>query len=221
MRIQENFNGLAFENGYEIVRDGGLAIVGMSPGNSYFKKNQIDNLLKYCSTIFSSVRILIPSKPAEHNYLAMGYKQKKAERKARLKGNTLINHSRRTLNEILGDVKLFDWNDEFISNKFYQREFNKFKMWYADNVLFRTVVRETTKEVLKDKLKPWVNIDSAVNEGVYYLLNELAFLSASPKIFGVRRVTYVYHKKWEVYEQLIEGRFDGQKRSDLGLVIIK
>ncbi len=221
MEIQTGLNGQAFENGYEILQNRGLAIVGMSPGNSYFKENRINDLLKYCAGKFSQVRIMIADKPAEHTYMAIGYNQAKAEKKARLNGNTLQNHSQRSIDRNLGDVKLVEWREEIDPNEFYQRELGRVETMYRENDCFREEVRETTRAVLEGMLKQGVKIKSAIDEGVHYLLKELAFLSASPKMFGTDRVAYVYHDRWEVYEHFVDGKFDGKKRSDLGFVLAK
>ncbi len=220
MEIQKGLTGTAFENGYQVVHDRGLAIVGMSPGNSYFKKDRVDDLLRYCSTIFGSVRIMIADKPAEHTYKARGYGSTEAERKARLNGNTLQNHSQRSIDGIFGDIKLVEWKEQIDPNEFYQMELNRIETMYRENDSFREKIRETTRAVLEGMLKPGVEIEDAIGEGVYYLLKELAFLSASPKIFGTDRVAYIYHDRWEVYEHFVEGKFDGQKRSDLGFVLV-
>lgn len=221
MKIQNGLTGTAFENGYEIALSRGLAIVGMSPGNSYFDKDRIDDLLGYCADVFSEVRIMIADKPMEHTYRGIGYSTIKAERKARLNGNTLQNHSQRSIDGILGDVELVEWVDKINPHESYQRELRRFLELYRKNGDFRKEVRETTRTVLEGKLKQGVEIESAIDEGVHYLLKELAFLSASPEMFGTERVAYIYHDRWEVYEHFVEGKFDGKKRSDLGFVIIK
>lgn len=221
MNIQKGLTGTAFENGYEILQERGLAIVGMSPGNSYFKKATIAELLRCCAGLFSHVRIMIADKPMEHTYMARGYSPAEAERKARLNGNTLQNHSRRSMEEILGDIGLVEWGNEINPNGAYQTELNRILVLYKKNGNFRHEVRETTRTVLEGKLKQSVEIESAIDRGVFYLLKELAYLSASPKMFGTERIAYIYHNRWEVYEHFVEGKFDGQKRSDLGFVIIK
>jgi cyclo(L-tyrosyl-L-tyrosyl) synthase len=221
MELKEGLIGIAFENGYEILRDRGLAIVGMSPGNSYFKKDQIDELLKYCAERFGQVRIMIADKPMEHTYKAMGYSSAKAKRKARLNGNALQNHSQRSIDEVLGDIKLVEWKDEINPHKSYQRELSRVEELYRENDDFRHEIREITRTVLDGKLKQGVEIESAIDEGVNYLLKELAFLSASPEMFGAERVAYVYHDRWGAYEHFVDGKFDDQKRKDLGFVLVK
>jgi cyclo(L-tyrosyl-L-tyrosyl) synthase len=211
----------AFENGYEIASQKGVAVVGMSPGNSYFKKETIDDLLNYCSGIFSQVKIMIADKPSEHTYLALGYSSKEAERKARLNSNTLQNHSRKSIDGIISqNVELIEWSNQINPNETYQRELAKINELYSSNPVFRQEARETTRSVLEGKLKQEVEIESAVDEGINYLLKELAFLSASPEIFKAERITYVYHDRWKIYEDFVDGKFDGRKRKDLGFVIV-
>lgn len=226
MNIQGGMEGIAFKNGYSIVKIRGMAIVGMSLGNSYFRREAIDNLLAYCGGIFSHTKIMIPDIPAKHTYEAIGYSSVKAERKARLNGNTLRNHCKKSIDTIIlrnvkSDVKLVDWENQINSHKAYQRELRKIMEIYQHQLLFRQEARETTSAVLEGKLKSRMKIDEAVNKGVYYLLKELAFLSASPKIFETKRVTYVYHDHWKIYEDFIEGKFDKKQRKDLGFIIIR
>lgn len=222
MNIQNNLEGTAFQNGYEIAKNKGLAIVGMSPGNSYFKKETIDKLLKYCSSMFSSVKIMIADMPMRHTYRARGYTSAQAEKKARLNGNTLQNHSQRTIDEIAeGNVSLIEWKDEIDPQEAYQAELSRIASLYKNKPSFRQDVRYTTRQVLEGKLKPGVTIESAIDEGAYYLIKELAFLSVSPKIFNTERIAYVYHNRWEIYEDFINGKYDGNKRDDLGFVVIK
>ena len=221
MKVQQNLIGTALENGYEILQEKGLAIVGMSPGNSYFKKDTIDALLRFCAEEFSKVRIMVADKPMEHTYRAMGNDKSKSKRKARLNGNTLQNHCQRSIDETVdGDVTLLEWVNEITPHQAYQRELQRIEELYQDNLNFRTEAQETTRTVLEGNLKEGIEMESAVEEGVHYLLKELAFLSASPEMFGVERVAYVYHHKWEIYEDFVAGSFDGQKRSDLGCVVV-
>ena len=220
MNITEKLSGLAFENGYDVLQEGGLAIVGMSPGNSYFKKGTINELLKFCASKFSQVRIMVADKPMEHSYKALGYSCFKAKKKARLSGNTLKNHSLSTISGLVGDVKLIEWEKEIDQHASHNKEFKKIISLYEGSNKFRQEVRETTRKVLKNKLREAIAIEDAIDEGVFYLLKELAFLSASPEIFGIQKVTYVYHDHFEVFEHFVSGIYNGHKRGDLGFVII-
>jgi len=222
MKVIEERKGLAFENGYATLNKKGLVLIGMSPGNSYFKKKIIDKLINFVSRRFFKVRIMIAEKPAEHTYKAMGYPEGKAKRKARLAGNNLRNHSERSIASLKkGDIAVIDWEKDVSSNSLYKEAYREMKELYKKNILFREDAREATGYVLEGRIKPSVNMNKAVEEGVHYLLKELAFLLASPSIFGVSHVAYIYHREWNVYERFVNGFYDGRPKEKLGFLIVK
>jgi tRNA-dependent cyclodipeptide synthase len=62
--------------------------------------------------------------------------------------------------------------------------------------------------------------DERVQEGVYYLLKELAFIISSKELFKTDNVAVIYHRTWPVYEKFVNGDYDGQPKEGLGLAII-
>ncbi len=66
-------------------------IIGMSPGNSYFKDKEVRYLLQKVISMYGRVAILIADIPAIATYQALGYPKNKARSKAVLKGNNLKN----------------------------------------------------------------------------------------------------------------------------------
>ena len=62
--------------------------------------------------------------------------------------------------------------------------------------------------------------DESVQEGVYYLLKELAFIISSKEIFGTNKIAVIYHRSWPVYEKFVNGDYDGEAKEGLGLAII-
>lgn len=92
-----------------------LAIIGMSPGNSYFKDYEVRFLLKESIERFGRCAIMVADVPAIATYMALGYEQSKARNKAIPKGNNLKNRTRR-LAESLGyneeQVRILDWSEE-------------------------------------------------------------------------------------------------------------
>jgi len=77
--------GLAYKKGYEILKEKGMAIIGFSLENSYFKKDTIDELIRYTANSFTNTKIMIADKSAVHNYKATGYDQKKSRKKSKTK----------------------------------------------------------------------------------------------------------------------------------------
>ena len=225
MNVREGLCGAVFERGYGIYYEKGFAVIGLSLGNSYFKNEKIQELVRFGVDNFSQVQLMILDCPAVHTYSALGYSLKVAEKKARLNGNTLRNHAKRAIASIC-DISVFpkvgiiNWQEEIIQNEDYRREYQTLCSLYDINLDFRFAVRQTTQSVLEFKLKSNQNIDVAIDEGVNYLLKELAFLCASPDIFGVEKIAYMYHERWGVFENLVNGVYDCE-RGRLGFLVVK
>ena len=62
--------------------------------------------------------------------------------------------------------------------------------------------------------------DESVQEGVYYLLKELAFIIAGKDMFRTNKIAVIYHRSWPVYEKFVNGDYDGEAKEGLGLAII-
>jgi len=73
-------------------------IIGMSPGNSYFKDEEVHYLLKTVVERFGRVAIFIADIPAISTYVAFGYPENRARRdKAIPQGNALKNRGQRSI----------------------------------------------------------------------------------------------------------------------------
>lgn len=199
----------------------------MSAGNSYFSESAIKNILSHTVKNYSKSIITSPDKPAEHNFRALGYPENKVRRKAKLNANLLKNRAQRVIEELGNNVAesiiLFDWNNKLEENEFYKEAHNEVLALYSKNEAFTKDVRETTLDVLINKLGSGKISDpeNAIDEALQYLLKELAFVIASPRLFEAKRVTYIYHKNWEVYEKLIKGFYDGVVRESLGFQLFR
>jgi tRNA-dependent cyclodipeptide synthase len=103
-------------------------IIGMSPGNSYFKDEEVRCLLKEVVERYGRTGVLIADVPAISTYLAFGYPENRARTdKAIAQGNAFKNRTARIQVE-LGyapeQVRIVDWADEVENNPEYQ---NKYK----------------------------------------------------------------------------------------------
>ncbi len=219
MEIIQGLTGTAFETGYSILESRGSAIVGMSLGNSYFNRPTIDELLYFCATSFCSLSVMIPDLPAEHTYKALGYSAEQAQRKARLGGNTLRNHCQGEV-QLYDNISIFDWQRDVESHGEYCHQLETLRLLYNSNPNFKENVQSATAGVVQRKLKKERKIEDAIEEGIHYLLKELAFLSVAPSVLGVERIGYVYHQQWKIYEDFVDGKFNGIKRNDLGFIIV-
>lgn len=200
-----------------------LAIIGMSPGNSYFKDYEVRFLLKECIDRFGKCAVMVADVPAIATYMALGYDQKKARNKAIPKGNNLKNRTRR-LAESLGydekQIHIVDWAEEVDTNATYQQHYEAVLKKYRSVPAFADRVRQTCRDVLENSSKE-VDLDSAIEPATHYLLSELAFMEFAPEFFGTKRVCYVYHRNWQVYEDYISGRYDGAAKPQLDFLLLE
>ena len=188
-------------------------IIGMSPGNSYFKDEEIKYLLTRAIEKHGRVAIMIADIPAISTYIAFGYPENRARRdKAIPQGNLLKNRTERVMTELgyTGEqVRIIDWEKEVETSEEYKKSYEKVNALYQTNEKFREDTLETTKGVLVASKRDIPDIDGAAKIAVHYLLSEIAFLDWAPKFLAVDRVAYIYHKNWPVYENYIAGKYDG------------
>src|SRR5882724_3379684 len=99
-------------------------IIGMSPGNSYFKDEVVKKLIQKVVEEFSNTAVLIADVPAIRTYQALSYPENIARReKALPQGNNLRNKVKRAMDE-LGytpeQVRIIDWKNEIEDNQKYR-----------------------------------------------------------------------------------------------------
>ena len=116
-------------------------IIGMSPGNSYFKDKEVHYLLKTMVERFGRVAILIADVPAISTYIALGYPENRARRdKAIPKGNALKNRVRKIMADLgYSDdiVKIIDWGEQVENNSNYQQQYEKISNLYKLIQIFK------------------------------------------------------------------------------------
>jgi len=199
-------------------------IIGMSPGNSYFKDKEVYYLMKSVEQ-FGRVAIFIPDIPAISTYVALGYPENRARRdKAIPQGNALKNRVYRAMDKLgcSGEVvKIFNWREEIENNHAYRQKYGKVTHFYKNNTAFREATNLTTQGVLEATERTVKDIEKAIGIAVHYLLSEIAFCEFVPSYLGVKKVTFVYHKNCKTLEDYIDGKFDGVVKEHLGFLIIR
>jgi len=201
-----------------------IPVIGMSPGNSYFREEVVNALLKAVVEKYNKTAILIADIPAVATYIALGYPENIAWReKALPNGNNLRNkilRAKANLGYANDQVKVFDWESEVKNNESYTSKYKKVEELYNSSETFRASANDATREVLEYSDKDVPDLEAAVKIGVHYLLSEIAFMEFVPEYFRVDKVVYIYHRNWPVYEKYIRGDFDDVPRPYLGFEVI-
>jgi tRNA-dependent cyclodipeptide synthase len=155
-------------------------IIGMSPGNSYFKDAEVRHLLKETVERFGRTCVFVADVPAISTYLAFGYPENKARTKAIPKGNNLKNRTRRLMAELGYEphqVRIIEWSSEVAENNAYRQIYDlRVRRLYDTSVEFSRAVDATTREVLEGSDRPITDLHAATKIAVHYLLSEIAFL---------------------------------------------
>lgn len=200
-------------------------IIGMSPGNSYFKDEEIKYLLKTTVERYGRVAIMIADVPAISTYIALGYPENRARKdKAIPQGNLLKNRTERAIAQLeytKDQVKIIDWAEEVEPNADYQASYKNIRKLYEENSLFENDADETTKGVIVGSKKEIPNVIAATKIAVHYLLSEFAFLDFAPKFLNTEKVVYIYHKNWPVYENYIAGKYDRKSKSYIDFLLME
>jgi len=199
-----------------------IALIWMSAGNSYFNEENIGKLLNFADKNFEKILLLSPTKPAEHTFRALGYKENKLKRKAKLNANLLMNRAKRKLKKIKNKKKflLVDWEKNIENNSEYKKKYKEIANLYLKNKKFRIDARKTTEKVI-GKLIKIKDKEKLIDEAILYLIEELSFILASLKIYNAKKIVYLYHTDWEIYKNLISGKYDGIKKENLGFKLTR
>jgi cyclo(L-tyrosyl-L-tyrosyl) synthase len=205
-----------------------LSIIGVSPRNPYYAdpeniKFALDTILQKRGRAY----IMVPDVPDIHNYLAYGYDKEKARKKAFSQGSILkkciheicarSGYSYADIGRSLSQVRIINWAEEVETSALYQEKLAEIKALYQVNANFRKDIREVTATSVRSRMShsadakqhvEQTGIDLAVDQAIHYIFAEIAFLEVAPKLFGGERTEYVYHRNWEVYENLIKGQYN-------------
>ena len=196
-----------------------MSLIGVSIGNPFFSQDNLERIITYAAGISEGGYLFIADISARHTFEALGYDSQSAKRKARLRGNALRNRCEelfRAKEEFRSRFSFVEWSAA-ISHPAYQEELRRLAVLYSFDDRFRAAAEESTESVIAKRES--INRQQSVAIGVRFLLEELAFLLASPKIYGADRMTYLYHRPWPIFTALLNGGFDGRKYPEIDFEI--
>jgi cyclo(L-tyrosyl-L-tyrosyl) synthase len=204
-----------------------ILIIGMSPGNGYFKQEVINKLLPFGLNKYKNIIIFIPDIPAIATYVALGYPENIARgKKAISQGNNFRNRIQKTIQEKNLDtdkIYIVDWQQENIEqNKDYKEVFNYLHNLYINNNDFKKDINSATEAVLMNNpfRKKEITLQD-IEKGTHYILSEFAFMMFLPKhLPEYSDFIYGYHNPWPVWENFIDGKYDGKKKENLKFILL-
>ena len=229
--ITRELAGHCFTVGRRILDEKlGTVLATFSVGNPFSSEENIRSVLGLVAPQ-AKVRVFIPQEISHHTFEALGYSEQDSLRLARAKGQNIAHKLERALyaspfQAQRQEIVRIDWNHEVDSAAAYQCEYPYFDTLYNDSESFRVAVRSTTESVVKKgaeregKLLSDAELQQRINLGVPFLIKELAFIIASPEILRTDSVVYLYHRRWPIFERLLNGEFDGNIRETVGFAVV-
>jgi tRNA-dependent cyclodipeptide synthase len=195
-------------------------IIGVSINNSYFNEKNLERLLVWASRFGIRPKVFIPDGPMIDTFIALGYSEKVAAQKARIKANALENKCHMIMGRHdLDNIRVVRWS-ELAANKVYLEGLKKMENLYAHNEVFKKDVHEATEKVLKSNgvIHPE---QEKIEIGTGFLIKELAFMIHACFIFHEEKYCSVYHRKTQILFDLIEGNYGIDVSDDIGAMVVE
>ena len=193
----------------EILEKREHVLLGISPLNSYYSEEKINELLHWARDNFQSFHVLTSDTIFKQNFLALGYEDKKATKKTHQHWNTLRNKILRSFENIGYNEK--DCQDKIValSGKLPGGDlFNAIReacrKRYTHDPEFKQKCLSSSKEVIKNYSAD-VN-DAMLEVAAVYLLEEMPFYLDTPGMLDVPTSLMVYHKAIPFFTDLYKDR---------------
>lgn len=185
----------------------------MSLENSFFSKETVDSLIKFCCSHYDQVVVMLPDGPAYHTYRAFGFDEIKSRAKAHRHGNNLRNKVAASLGGLSAAARKRvlcpRWATDVDVCLEYQAQLTRIRALHScEGSAFSEQVHAASAQVVGRESNPR-HIDTAL--GAECLLQELAFLDALDAILNSGALkgyeppesfvsVFVYHKPWPVFD---------------------
>ena len=175
--------------------------------------------------------LFLADKISEHNYRAVG--SKNPEKSARVKSNRLRNKCKEAMNSCgIQDetAEYINWDRDIERSPFYLDALSYVKHLYQANDQFQKDIQESTRLALvslkngREKSMPDKSEATEIDleEGVKYLLKELAFFSVVNHVYDhCEEFVFIYHQRWSVLEKYFDGEYDNISRPCLGFCVLE
>lgn len=204
--------------GQQVLEQKTAVLIGLSIKNSYFKEENITELISWGSENFEHVFIMLPDVPAISTLKSLGYDEGKARATAMLKCNNLENKCNRIIDSLgVKNVKIIRWKD-LEGNEAYATMLEKLTNLYGANDDFKNDVRTTTLGVIEGN-GTTLPKEQALDIGVDFILQELACILNSADIFNVPTCAYVYHREMPVHVNMLNNKYPFTPPQNTGYII--
>ncbi|MCP2164244.1 tRNA-dependent cyclodipeptide synthase [Goodfellowiella coeruleoviolacea] len=206
-----------------IYERGDHVVVGVSPGNSYFRVGLLTELLRWVRARFTQVDVIVPDSAFVDNLMAIGYPPARATQKARGEINAVRNRVVRAWRAVddsapvEGHLHLLS---SLLTNPVYQALRARAEEAFNQDAELSSRCLAMSRVVLRSYLDGDEPTAEQVRAGVRYLLAELPFFVGSADIFGVPTSMCFYHKPVPLAELVFspESSFRASERQGYAII---
>nr|VFJ77595.1 MAG: cyclo(L-tyrosyl-L-tyrosyl) synthase [Candidatus Kentron sp. FW] len=199
---------------------GESVILGISPFNSYFSRHMISRLYGWGKEHFAKVSIYVPDKPSAYTLMAMGYEEKKANKKAKRQSNYLFNKIHEAIGSDLDIVTLV--NSDWLENcPIYWEKLDFLRELFDTNRRFREGCLATSRWVMENCANRDDIDQYAVLTAVEYFLSELPLFIFGANILKTDHSVFAYHGCPEFLSKLFRDKLFGLVDGRHGYAIVQ
>lgn len=196
------------ENCYSVCQRREHVVLGVSPGNSFFKVPLLTDLIRWLSREFARLDIVVPDVELSTTFTSLGYPPGRAARKALAEVNAVRNRVVRAW-QALGGPRPCDGlhlMSDLVDRSRYRTARAACEKALREDETLRVTCREASRVVLRARRPGSEPTAEAVEQAMRYLLAELPFFIASADIFDVPSSLCFYHRPLPLAELVFSGR---------------
>lgn len=93
---------LTFQTGQDVLENNGLILFGMSPGNSFFQSEVVEDYVWFLGKEKRRIVVFIPQEISQHTFIAMGCKHPRQT--ARKQSNRLRKYFKQAIEKVTDDA---------------------------------------------------------------------------------------------------------------------
>lgn len=216
-------------DGKSRVEQGATVICGVSLNNKQFTSDYLGRLIREFRTHQNPLILMVTDGPARHNYAALGLR------------NSALVAQRRNIHRCLRraieghiengsyqgpPIAVLNWSVVRRHPEFRSQLRHLCKLAQSHSIFRQEIDAVSAPALLSlsayhrlsnhlDKFPS----ENQLRKSAYYFLEECAFLLAAPALLGVPDAVYAYHRRWQIFERLLLGQFDGIERQRLSLYL--
>ncbi|ARV91118.1 tRNA-dependent cyclodipeptide synthase [Bacillus thuringiensis serovar roskildiensis] len=202
------------------------ALIGISPFNSRFSDEYINRLIEWALHTFDDVSVLLAGKEAANLLEALGTPKGKAERKVRKEVSRNRRAAEKALKEHGGNVNAIHTFSDFNDNSAYNSMRAEAEHNFLNETHFRNACLEMSHAAILGRARGTnIDIDQISNDmlniAVEYVIAELPFFIGGAEILGTQETVLIYHKPWELGEQIVGNDFSIKMKPNQGYLMVQ